>query len=192
MVDYLRVDCCHVLFVVECAGTVTIKSPSSKPVPTYVIPDSREGWVESVRLAIEGYLCGKSIPSYDYNLIRPAGSLIAVRCLCANIYMCTLSWLTDVIDVCWGPMQGFGGVATGPGPLKRLHGEIHTLFTPLIGKPITVTAIVDLMNLIGRCVVSGNQRQTAEIAFGDPTSFEYINLKDYSVNPHRAEYGWTR
>ena len=48
------------------------------------------------------------------------------------------------------------------------------------------------MNQIGRCVVSGNVRQTAEIAFGDPGSEEYINLKDYSVNPHRASYGWTR
>ena len=48
------------------------------------------------------------------------------------------------------------------------------------------------MNHIGRCVVSGNVRQTAEIAFGDPGSEEYINLKDYSVNPHRASYGWTR
>lgn len=43
-----------------------------------------------------------------------------------------------------------------------------------------------------RCVVSGNVRQTAEIAFGDPKDEEYIDLKDYDVNPHRAEYGWTR
>jgi ribonucleoside-triphosphate reductase (thioredoxin) len=65
------------------------------------------------------------------------------------------------------------------------------VLSPLVGKPITVTAIVDLMNMVGRCVVSGNQRQTAEIAFGDPDCKEYIDLKDYDVNPHRAEYGWT-
>ena len=47
------------------------------------------------------------------------------------------------------------------------------------------------MNLIGKCVVSGNVRRTAEIAFGNPDSEEYIALKDYSVNPHRAAYGWT-
>ena len=47
------------------------------------------------------------------------------------------------------------------------------------------------MNLIGKCVVSGNVRRTAEIAFGHPDSEEYIALKDYSVNPHRAAYGWT-
>ena len=52
-------------------------------------------------------------------------------------------------------------------------------------------AIVDLMNHIGKCVVSGNVRRTAEIAFGDPDSAEYIDLKNYEVNPARAEYGWT-
>ncbi len=40
--------------------------------------------------------------------------------------------------------------------------------------------------------MSGNLRQTAEIAFGDPKSEEYIDLKDYSKNPRRAEFGWTR
>ena len=89
-------------------------------------------------------------------------------------------------------VQGFGGVSSGPEPLRRLHGEINKVLSPLIGKPITITAIVDLMNLIGRCVVSGNLRQTAEISFGDPHSVEYIDLKNYEVNPHRAEYGWTR
>lgn len=47
------------------------------------------------------------------------------------------------------------------------------------------------MNLIGRCVVSGNVRRTAEIAFGDPLSEEYIDLKNYSKNPQRESYGWT-
>jgi hypothetical protein len=60
---------------------------------------------------------------------------------------------------------------------------------------LSVTAIVDIMNLIGKdgphliiqshaiflgkCVVAGNVRRTAEIAFGDPNSDEYISLKDY-------------
>jgi hypothetical protein len=48
-----------------------------------------------------------------------------------------------------------------------------------------------MMNLIGKCVVSGNVRRTAEIAFGDPQSKEYVDLKNYDVNPHRAAYGWT-
>lgn len=47
------------------------------------------------------------------------------------------------------------------------------------------------MNIIGKCVVAGNVRRTAEIAFGSPYSDEYISLKDYSINPHRAAYAWT-
>jgi hypothetical protein len=32
---------------------------------------------------------------------------------------------------------------------------------------------------------------TAEIAFGDPNSTQFMDLKDYSKNPERMAYGWT-
>ena len=54
------------------------------------------------------------------------------------------------------------------------------------GEPITITTIVDIMNLIGKCVVAGNVRRTAEIVFGDPNSEEYLDLKNYKVN-HRDQ-----
>ena len=38
------------------------------------------------------------------------------------------------------------------------------------------------------CIVSHN---TAEIVFGDPENQEYLDLKDYDVNPYREEFGWT-
>lgn len=60
-----------------------------------------------------------------------------------------------------------------------------------LGRSLSTTAIVDIMNLIGKCVVSGNVRRTAEIAFGDPDEEEYVDLKNYEKNPQRAEYGWT-
>lgn len=41
------------------------------------------------------------------------------------------------------------------------------------------------MNFIGKCVVSGNVRRSAEIAFGDPNSDEFLALKDYTANPQR-------
>ena len=47
------------------------------------------------------------------------------------------------------------------------------------------------MNLIGKCVVAGNVRRTAEIVFGEPDNEEYLDLKNYKVNPHRDQYGWT-
>ncbi|CAN0180695.1 unnamed protein product, partial [Discosporangium mesarthrocarpum] len=89
------------------------------------------------------------------------------------------------------PIRGFGGVSQGPGPLADLIQSIQETLDPLVGKPLSVTAIVDIMNKVGVCVVSGNVRRTAEIAFGDPESEEYIDLKDYSKHPERGAYGWT-
>lgn len=60
-----------------------------------------------------------------------------------------------------------------------------------VGQPLTITTLVDVMNLIGKCVIAGNVRRTAEIAFGDPGSEEYVNLKNYEANPERVGYGWT-
>jgi hypothetical protein len=50
--------------------------------------------------------------------------------------------------------------------------------------------IVDMMNIIGKCVISGNIRRVAEIALGEADDKEFIELKDYKLNPDRVEYGW--
>jgi hypothetical protein len=46
------------------------------------------------------------------------------------------------------------------------------------------------MNIIGKCVISGNIRRVAEIALGEPNDEEFIHLKDYKRNPNRQEFGW--
>jgi ribonucleoside-triphosphate reductase len=79
----------------------------------------------------------------------------------------------------------------GPDPLRELHVSLVSVLDRNAGAPISVTTIVDIMNLIGKCVVAGNVRRTAEIAFGDPESEEYINLKNYDANPDRQGHGWT-
>eukprot|EP01133_Synstelium_polycarpum_P002458 gene2458-2794_t len=145
------------------AGTMTIKGPRRDKTALFTIPDSREGWVESVRLLLDSYFHNKPVQQFEYNLIRGEGEAI----------------------------KGFGGHSSGPESLKMLHQAIINSLEKEIDRSISVTTIVDLMNLIGKCVVSANTRQTAEIAFGDPNSEEYINLKNYKVNPHRADYGWT-
>jgi ribonucleoside-triphosphate reductase (thioredoxin) len=155
------------------ANTVRIRTLSSSSSGrhvdsiTYTVPDSREGWVESLRILLDAYLNPQStqtsIPTFNYHLIRPAGI----------------------------PIKGFGGTSQGPGILREMHETISSLLEASSGQLISVTLIVDIMNLIGKCVVSGNIRRTAEIAFGDPLSDEYISLKDYKVNPQREAYGWT-
>ena len=130
------------------AGKITIQKPAEGHFD-FQIPDSREGWVEAVKLALEAYFLGKQVPNYDYSLIRSAGQ----------------------------PIRGFGGIASGPAPLKELISNIQEILTPRIGNAITSVDIVDLMNFIGKCVVAGNVRRSAEIALGDPTDFEFITCK---------------
>ena len=146
------------------AGTLILKGPNEqRRSELYEIPDTREGWVESLRLLLDSYAQGTGEIEFDYSAIRPMGV----------------------------PIRGFGGESSGPEPLIELHQTVRSILLHEIGKPISLTAIVDIMNLIGKCVVAGNVRRTAEIVFGEPDSEEYLDLKNYEVNPHRAEYGWT-
>ena len=73
----------------------------------------------------------------------------------------------------------------------KLHDQIRTILNGRVGTTITQTDIADIMNLIGVCVVAGNVRRTAEIMFGEADNKEYLDLKNYEVNPQRAAYGWT-
>ncbi len=142
--------------------TVTIKGPS-KAETFYQIPDSREGWVESVNKLLNSYFRGTAQVFFDYSSVRPAGL----------------------------PIRGFGGVACGPEPLRELHEQIRALFDKALGTQITRTMIVDIMNMIGKCVVAGNVRRTAEMALEhDCYCTDYLDLKNYTLNPDRAAFGW--
>lgn len=151
-------------FGVEGAGKITIKGPNpSRKSEVFEIPDSREGWVDSLKLLLESYFHGTGEINFDYSKIRAAGLII----------------------------KGFGGKTSGPEPLKLMHEKIKSCLDKEVGQPISITTIVDIMNLIGVCVVAGNVRRTAEIVFGPYSENEYLDLKNYKVNPERSEWGWT-
>ena len=59
-----------------------------------------------------------------------------------------------------------------------------------MGKRLDARDIVDMMNLIGKCVIAGNIRRVAEIALGNAFDSTFINLKNYEKNPERADFGW--
>lgn len=146
------------------AGLIHVDGLNSAIATTTVqVEDSREGWIDIVRQVINAHMLGHGRIKADMSLIRPMGS----------------------------PIRSFGGKASGPGPLIELLDSIESLLSSRSGNFLTVTDIVDIMNLIGRCVISGNVRRTAEIAFGDPDLEEYLDLKNYQKNPDREEFGWT-
>ena len=132
------------------AGDVTITAPVL-PAETFVIPDSREGWVEAMAMLIDSYDGrGRAIVKLDYSLVRKAGE----------------------------PIKGFGGTASGPQPLIDGIESIRSLLDANDGKDITSVVIVDIMNFIGKLVVSGNIRRSAEVAIGDENDLDFINMKD--------------
>src|SRR5690606_947900 len=133
-----------------------------------VIEDSREGWVDSVTRLLNSCLVpGTPAPEFDYSEIRPAGE----------------------------PIRTFGGTAAGPEPLKRLHRKLSEVLENRLGGKLTSQDILDIGNLIGVCVVSGNVRRSAELALGSIDDESFLNAKNADVYPERNSYdpdnpGW--
>ena len=141
------------------AGKCTIRQPRPADGLSFTVPDSREGWVETLRLTLDAYFLGQKMPDFDFSQIRPYGA----------------------------PIHGFGGVASGPDPLIRLVESVKTLLDTRIGRELTSTDIVDIMNMIGVCVVAGNVRRSAEIAIGAHDDRDYVTMKDYTLYPEEMK-----
>lgn len=119
----------------------------------FIVPDSREGWVELLRRVLEAsFVTGKGF-SFATHLIRSKGS----------------------------PIKGFGGVASGPEDLVWGMMEINNLLNEKDGDYLTPTDCLDIMNIIGRIVVAGNVRRSAQIAIGDATDTEYLRAKRWDL-----------
>lgn len=128
----------------------------------FCVPDSREGWTESVRILIESYETPNSRAiEFDYSSIRPAGE----------------------------PIRGFGGTSGGHWPLEQLHQRLRGFLEDAAAGRITRTRLVaDVMNSIGVCVIAGNVRRSAEIALGRPGDTEFLDLKDWKKYPERSDW----
>ena len=134
------------------ADMVVIKKPN-RIEEVFVIPDSREGWVDSVVMVLDAFYFGNDLPEFDYSLIRPLGA----------------------------PIKGFGGTACGPQPLVDLHNDLIQMHESYIGKRSDSTLIVDTQNMIGRCVVAGNVRRSAALALGLHNDPAFVELKSPDV-----------
>lgn len=141
------------------AGSLAIDAPKRSEFVEQ-IGDNREAWIDAVRVTLRAYTGSGILPTWDYSLIRPYGSDI----------------------------KGFGGKAAGPDPLRTLlEDDIPKILDPLVGKKITSGAIVDLFNVVGKCVVAGNVRRSAEIMFGQPSDEEFLDLKNPELHAEEME-----
>ncbi len=132
------------------AGKIVIQKPVIEDT-IFVVEDSREGWGDLLRVVLKSYSGeGKMPAKISYDQVRPMGA----------------------------PIKSFGGVASGPGPLIEMIDSIKDILNKRIGQKITSSDIVDLFNLVGRCVVSGGVRRSAEIMCGEYDDMHFLELKD--------------
>lgn len=130
-------------------GTITVRRPQRGP-DVHVIADSREGWVAALGRLLRAYAGQGTLPrAWDTSQIRPRHA----------------------------PLKSFGGVASGPGPLRALLAALEELYDEYADRQADARLIVDTMNLIGRCIVAGGIRHSAQIAFGDPDDEQFLDLK---------------
>lgn len=126
--------------------------------PVFVVPDSREGWVEALRQALRAAFKGTDL-IIDVSQVRPRGR----------------------------PIRTFGGVACGPGPLSHMIRNTWQIVRGARGRGMTSVECLDVTNHIGLAVKSGNVRRSALIALGDATDQHFRNAKkDWeAVKSHR-------
>lgn len=117
----------------------------------FIVPDSREGWCDLTRRVLESYFdTGRSF-TYSTRAIRAYGE----------------------------PIKGFGGTASGPGPLIKFIDQLCKLLSSRESKHIRPIDAADIICMTGQMVVSGNVRRSAIIILGDPFDKEYLACKQW-------------
>ncbi|MBL3531508.1 ribonucleoside-triphosphate reductase, adenosylcobalamin-dependent [Companilactobacillus zhachilii] len=119
----------------------------------YELPDTREGWVIGNANMIDAHFNDTNDGFKDVVLditdIRAKGEKI----------------------------KGFGGTASGPVPLVEMFFDINEVLNNSVGRKLTSVDCTDMGNLIGKTVVAGNVRRSAELALGGATDDDFITMK---------------
>ena len=119
----------------------------------FIVPDSREGWTELLKRVLEAsFVTGEGF-TYATHLIRPAGS----------------------------PIKGFGGTASGSQDLIWGMQEINNILNNRSNRRLQPIDCLDIMNIIGKIVVAGNVRRSAQIALGDHDDLDYLRAKRWDL-----------
>jgi len=120
---------------------------------TFIVPDSREGWVNLLRKVLRSYFTNGKSFTYSTILIRKYGDAI----------------------------NGFGGIASGPGILLSGIDNICKIMEARSGKKLRSIDALDICNVIGSIVVAGNVRRSAQIGLGDPDDYLFIRAKRWDL-----------
>ncbi len=115
-----------------------VMKQTGKKFPTYVIPDSKEGWADALAYGMKTWFDGDDVV-FDYSLIRPAGARL----------------------------KTMGGKSSGPEPLHSLLDFTRERILKKQGRHLTNMDAHDIICKIGECVVAGGVRRSAMISLSD-------------------------
>lgn len=117
----------------------------------FIVPDSRQGWSSLLEKVLNSYFYSGQSFTYSTILIRGFGA----------------------------PLKTFGGTASGPEVLIEGMSEICKILDSRVGKKIRSIDALDIANIIGKIVVAGSARRSAQIAIGDPDDFLFLRAKNW-------------
>lgn len=117
----------------------------------FIVPDSRQGWSSLLEKVLNSYFYSGESFTYSTILIRGFGA----------------------------PLKTFGGTASGPEILIEGISDICRILDNRVGKKIRSVDALDIANIIGKIVVAGSARRSAQIAIGDPDDFLFLRAKNW-------------
>lgn len=120
---------------------------------TFIVPDNREGWVELLRQVLRAFFETGHDFTFSCVCVRGKGEKI----------------------------QTFGGVASGPDDLANGILKIAEILRKRHLQKLRPVDCLDIMNIIGSIVVSGNVRRSAQLALGDADDLEFMAAKRWDT-----------
>jgi ribonucleoside-triphosphate reductase len=117
----------------------------------YIVPDSREGWVKLFGKVLKSHFYSGKDFTYSCTLLRSKGA----------------------------PIKTFGGIASGPDILCEGMYKIDKILNLRENKKLRPIDVLDIINIIGQIVVSGNIRRSAQLAIGDCKDTDFLNAKNW-------------
>jgi ribonucleoside-triphosphate reductase (thioredoxin) len=134
----------------------TIQKQKNQPRLYFKIPDSRQGWKQSVDFGVKAWFGGRDV-DFDYTDVRPAGT----------------------------PLKISGGYASGPEPLRRCLEYMRDTVLKAQDRKLTTIEASDIMNEIANAIVVGGVRRSSQIALSDVNDDLMKRSKHGEFHPRR-------
>lgn len=137
-----------------------IKAQSGLRLPTFIVPDCREGWSDAIKVGLHAWYDGADL-DFDFSLCRPAGERL----------------------------KTFGGKSSGPDPLRNLLSFMRNKIIKKQRGRLTSIDVHDILCKMGEAVVAGGVRRSAMISLSDLSDISMRDAKNgqfYYLEPQRV------